>query len=164
MVVSVRPAVDGDRAAIFTVHLRAVRETCSRSYSAEQIDAWAGVLSPDNYVAALQKRVMLVATDAASVVGFGQLDPDEGEVDAVYVQPERQGEGIGRMLLSALEGQARARGIRELELSATLNAVGFYERAGYARRRTVVHRMLTGVQLACVRMVKSLKDDHPRRR
>jgi GNAT superfamily N-acetyltransferase len=155
--VNIRPAADGDRPGIHAVHVRAIRGTCSRSYSAEQVSSWAGLLSPDSYTIVLQTRIMVVATDGAMVVGFGQLNPDTAEVDAVYVLPERQGEGIGRMLLSDLERQARERGITTLELSATLNAADFYERAGYARQRDAIHQLPTGIELQCIRMSKRLK-------
>jgi GNAT superfamily N-acetyltransferase len=158
MAVSIRPAGDRDRPGICTVHVRAIRETCSRSYSPEQIDAWAGLLSPDSYTAVLQQRIVIVAAEGGKVVGFGQLNPDTGEVDAVYVLPERQGEGIGSMLLSDLEGRARARGIATLELSATLNAAEFYTRAGYAQRHVAVHRLPTGVELQCIRMSKQVEE------
>ena len=154
---TIRPAADGDRPAIHAVHVRAIRGTCSRSYSAEQISSWAGLLSPDSYKVVLQTRVMVVATDGTMVIGFGQLNPDIGEVDAVYVLPERQGEGIGGMVLSDLEQRARERGVTTLELSATLNAANFYERAGYARQQVAVHRLPTGVELQCIRMSKRLK-------
>ena len=154
---NVRPAADSDRPGIHAVHVRAIRETCSRSYSAEQISSWAGLLSPDSYTGVLQKRVMVVATDGAMVVAFGQLNPDTGEVDAVYVLPERQGEGIGHMVLSDLERRARERGLTTLELSATLNAADFYERAGYVRQRIAVHQLPTGVELQCIRMSKRLR-------
>ncbi len=156
MNVTLRPATADDRAGICTVHVRAIRETCSRSYSPEQVSAWAGLLSPDSYNTVLKERVLVVATDGEAVVGFGQLNPDAGEVDAVYVLPDRQGEGIGRLLLADLEARARARGIRMLELSATLNAADFYTQAGYARRRPAVHRLPTGIELECIRMTKEL--------
>jgi putative acetyltransferase len=154
--VSIRRAADGDRSGICTVHVRAIRETCSRSYSPEQISAWAGLLSPDSYTVVLQQRVIVVAADGATVIGFGQLNQDTGELDAVYVLPDRQGEGIGGMLLSELEGHARACGITTLELSATMNAAEFYERAGYAQRHAAIHRLPTGVELHCIRMSRQL--------
>jgi len=157
MTVTIRPARNADRSAMFTVHVRSIRETCSRSYSPKQIDAWIGILSPDDYTSVLQQRVMVVATDGDDLVGFAQLAPAAREVQAIYVLPERQGEGIGQLLLSELERQALARGISRLELSATLNSIGFYERAGYGQRCRAVHRMLTGVELPCVRMGKKLQ-------
>jgi GNAT superfamily N-acetyltransferase len=138
------------------VHVRAIRETCARSYPAEQVSAWVGLVSPDSYTTVLKERVLVVATDGGAIVGFGQLNPRAGEMDAVYVLPDRQGEGIGRLLLAELEAEARARNIRMVELPATLNAVPFYAQAGYTRRYVTVHRLPTGVGLGCVRMGKEL--------
>jgi len=118
MPVRIRPAVDADRSAIYTVHMRAIRETCSRSYSDQQIASWATLFSPDSYATVIKERVFIVADEEHAVVGFGQLNPEIGEVDAVYVLPERQGEGIGRLLLSNLEDAARERGLGTLTLSA----------------------------------------------
>lgn len=156
MPVSMRPATDEDRAGICEVHVRAIRETCARSYSREQIASWATLLSPDSYAQVIREHVFIVATDGSALVGFAQLDPHNGEVEAVYVLPERQGEGIGRSLLSYLEEFARARRLARLHLSATLNATAFYERAGYTRTGTTVHRLLSGVELRCIRMTKEL--------
>lgn len=149
---------------MYAVHLRAVRETCAGSYAAPQIDAWSGVLSPESYSSLLRKRLMIVAVADASVVGFGQLNPEAREIEAIYVLPDRQGQGIGRRLLAELEQRARRLGLRKLEVSATLNAVGFYERHGYLRRRVAVHRMPTGLELQCVRMAKALRDSQHDRR
>lgn len=154
----IRPAEDADRAQIFDVHLRAVRETCARSYAPHQINAWTGVLSPETYSSLLRKRLMIVAADGGRVVGFGQLNREAREIEAIYVRPDRQGQGIGRRLLGELEQHARGFGLRSIEVSATLNAVGFYERNGYSRRRVAVHRMPTGLELQCVRMAKALRD------
>ena len=156
MTLRIRRAIDSDRNAIWTAHVRAIREVCSRSYSADQIAAWAGLLSPDSYIEVIRERLLVVAEDSSGVVGFGQLDQAMGEVDAVYVLPGRQGEGIGRALLRTLEDAARSVGLERLQLSATLNAVPFYESAGYLRQGAVAHRLPTGVELECLRMSKEL--------
>ena len=44
----------------------------------------------------------------------------------------------------------------DIELSATLNAAAFYQRAGYGEQGIVVHRLPTGMELQCIRMTKSL--------
>ena len=41
-------------------------------------------------------------------------------------------------------------------LSATLNAVRFYESAEYVEEGPIVHRLPTGVELQCLRMSKEL--------
>lgn len=156
MTLSIRRAKDEDRDAIWTAHVSAIRETCSRSYSADQVAAWVGLLSPGSYAAVVRERYVVVAEDTSGVAGFGQLNQATGEVDAVYVSPGRQGEGIGATLLRSLEDAARAAGLETLHLSATLNAEAFYERAGYVKERATVHRLPNGVELQCVRMSKTL--------
>jgi GNAT superfamily N-acetyltransferase len=47
--------------------------------------------------------------------------------DAVFVAPEHHREGIGRALVKRLVEDARAAGLRRLRVSASLDAVGFYE-------------------------------------
>ena len=156
MTVRIRQAMDDDRQGIWAVHVRAIREVCSHSYSAEQVASWAGLLSPDSYAGVLRERFVLVAEDKGGIAGFGQLNQASGQVEAVYVLPDRQGEGIGRALLLALEDKARAAGLKRLQLSATLNAVPFYERAGYVEEGSTVHRLPNGVELQCLRMSKDL--------
>jgi ribosomal protein S18 acetylase RimI-like enzyme len=87
-----------------------------------------------------------VAEDGHGVVGFvtygpyrvGQspekLDPDVGEVLAIYVDPARQGEGAGRALLDAAVEAFRSDGVAEVRLWVlTENAPSrrFYERYGF---------------------------------
>lgn len=153
---SVRRATDEDRQGIWTVHVRAIREVCSRSYSADQVTSWVGLLSPDSYVLVVRERFLVVAEDTGEIVGFGQLNQTNGEVEAVYVLPGRQGEGIGGQLLRSLDDAARAAGLKTLHLSATLNAVRFYESAAYVEEGSIVHRLPTGVELQCLRMSKEL--------
>jgi GNAT superfamily N-acetyltransferase len=61
------------------------------------------------------------------------LGLEAAEVYTFFVAPDRQGRGVGRTLLRFAEELARKRGIRELRVSASLTAVGFYERLGYRR-------------------------------
>jgi len=156
MTLSIRRATDHDRQGIWNVHVRAISEVCSRSYSDKQITSWAGLLSPDSYVAVVRDRFLVVAEDSAGIIGFGQLNQASGEVEAVYVLPERQREGIGGALLRSLEDAAHSAGLKKLQLSATLNSVPFYRRAGYVEEGSTEHRLPSGVELPCVRMSKEL--------
>ncbi len=56
---------------------------------------------------------------------------EDDTISGFFVAPDRQGHGIGRQLLEFMEGKARQKGLRALRLSASLTAVGFYERLGY---------------------------------
>lgn len=71
------------------------------------------------------------------VVGCALLRPDYpekgcGKVMQVAVDAQRQGEGIGRQLIIAVESYAFGRlGLGELFCHAQLSAVPFYERLGW---------------------------------
>ena len=64
------------------------------------------------------------------VLGTGRLLPD-GHVGRMAVLRAARGTGVGSALLQALMRAARARGDREVVLSAQTHAVPFYERFGF---------------------------------
>lgn len=151
----IRPAVDADRPAICRVHQAAARQLAARSYSSEQIEAWVGSLTPESYANVMRTHAIVVAEDERrNVIGFGQLDPARGEIDAVYVDPSAARSGVGTALLGALEQIARNCGIFHLHLIATLNAVAFYSRAGYERECDTTYRTLAGIDMPVVSMAK----------
>ena len=79
-----------------------------------------------------------IATDGAAVVGLGRIVGDGAFYNFVVdliVRPEAQGRGVGRMLLSTLEGEvADGSSTRVLQLLADEDVTPFYESLGYMRR------------------------------
>jgi predicted GNAT family N-acyltransferase len=63
-------------------------------------------------------------------VATGRLLPD-GHIGRMAVRREARGRGAGAAVLEALMAAARARGEREVALSAQTHAIAFYERAGF---------------------------------
>ncbi len=145
------------------------------AYDERQVTAWAHVDDPV-YPVDDPGQLLLVAevdgedgeavdgddgdeSDGAPVfAGVGHVAPAEEEVYAVYVHPDHAREGVGTALLEELEAAARDRGCDRLGLTASRNAVPFYEAAGYERTGSVEHDP-TGphdVTLECVRMRKRL--------
>lgn len=144
--VEVREAEPADRRAIRDVHVASVRGLAADSYDDAVIEAWTGDEDRDPSVYAVddEDAVFLVADDGGGVVGFGELadGPDatasydvvaDAEIGAVYVAPDRAGEGVGSALLRELETRARPRGVSTVVLTASVNAVAFYEHHGYER-------------------------------
>lgn len=72
-----------------------------------------------------------LALDAQGrVLGTGRLLPD-GHIGRMAVLQSARGQGVGTALLRALLQAARARGDREVVLSAQTHAMPFYEKAGF---------------------------------
>jgi putative acetyltransferase len=154
--VKVRSATPADAESIWKVHGESIRALCRDRYRPEEIAAWIAVRNPESYRVALKSRELFVAEEVGAIVGFGQLDPAKGEVEACYVAPAATGGGVGSALLARMEDAVRRRGHAIVRLNATLNAESFYAARGYRRLGPAVHRVSGAVELACVRMEKAL--------
>ena len=153
--ITIRRAAQEDIKSIWNVHIRAIQEICKSHYSQKEIEDWSEVLKPTRYSEPIKRGSFFVAVDDNVIVGFGNLNQDSGEIEAVYVAPEYVGRGVGREILRALESVAREVGLTVLRLSSSLNAVQFYENAGY-RRQKQKRYLLPCEMVACLSMVKEL--------
>ena len=81
----------------------------------------------------------LAARCGGRLVGVGAMVVREsliGEIKSMYVCEQMRGQGIGRLIIQALEASARRRGIACLRLETGLNqpeALALYETSGYRR-------------------------------
>lgn len=151
----IRRATLDDRQAIYEIQRSAILETCRRSYPEEDVTVWAGLLSPDSYHA-IRDRYFVVAEREGRIEGFGQLNEQEGEVEAIYVSPSASGRGAGSAILQHLEERARQCGLKELKVRSTLNAESFYARHGYQHLALTRYRLVPSLMLNCVEMRKRL--------
>ena len=156
---ALRPALPEDRVLIWTLHTAAIRRLCSTHYSPAQIEAWAGFLTPERYAAVVvdPHRHVIVATDNTALVGFGQYHPGAAEIEAIYVHPEHVRSGVGKAILQHFERLARGAGVNAMVLTATLNAVPFYQHHGFQLVAFAELDHPSGVRLRCANMSKPLK-------
>ena len=155
--VTIRLATAQDNEAISRVHMAAIRESCSSHYDERQIEAWASKRTPEFYQRVLATQELFVAERHGEVVGFGQIDLESGMAVALYIAPEAAGGGVGSAMLDHLEALVRQQGWRHVHLTASLNAVPFFEKRGYHRVRPFRHQVATDVYLDWVDMKKSFQ-------
>lgn len=62
--------------------------------------------TPMRLIEELQSLFAITCCDDQMVLGFGALDHARGEIKRVYIDPQRQHQGIGRAVMEALEGEA----------------------------------------------------------
>ena len=110
---------------------------------AEQLDTYGFADPPDRDVAGdyvEPSGMLLVAYTAedepVGCGGYRTYDPAEqtAEIRKMYVHPSARGKGLGHQILSKLEGEAAARGARQMLLeTGALNtaAIGLYTASGY---------------------------------
>ncbi len=158
---TLRAARESDAQALWSVHARAVRISAATHYGQDELDAWAERSRPESYAGAMRTKSMIVAEirtpEGPRIAGFAQLQPDEGIVEAIYVDPDFARQGVGRALFAELERIARARGLPGLTVEASLNSAPFYAALGCVRRAIDRHELAPGVHIACVVMDKRLR-------
>ncbi|PSO51029.1 MAG: hypothetical protein BRC40_04740 [Cyanobacteria bacterium QH_8_48_120] len=153
--VSVRKAQPDDAEQMHDVHVWSVKMLCTGDYTPEQIETWVGKLNPEKRRQRMRETeaIIFVAEKEEKIVGFSSLS--EKKVRAVYVHPGYTRQGVGTILLDAVEREAMAHHIQKLELQASVTAVSFYQARGYKLVERS-HYMLSGVEIPCAYLEKSL--------
>jgi putative acetyltransferase len=155
-VLTIRRAKREDCPSIARVHTCAVMAIPAGYYTPEEIASWAIPREVESYEHSIDDKEFYVAAEDELIVGFGVLNRESQVIEAIYVTPEAKGLGVGLKLLQKLEERGRDLGLKALHLNASLNAVGFYKRAGFVAQAEAKYRLPTGIEIRCVPMVKEL--------
>lgn len=103
-------------------------------------------------------RRALYGGDQAKPSDDSLLDPqsDAARIRAFFVDPSCARQGLGRMLLTHCEAEARAAGFRRVELMATLPGVPLYRALGYHEVEPIRHELPDGARADFIRMARLL--------
>ena len=134
---TIRPAHDDDAGDISAVILRTLRETNAKDYPGDIIESVARSFTPDAVRRLIDKRTVFVAVIGGRVVGTSSLDGSV--VRTVFVSPEVQRRGIGKLLMAAVERTARERNIVSLTVASSVSAETFYTQLGFTALRDSYH-------------------------
>jgi ribosomal-protein-alanine N-acetyltransferase len=77
---------------------------------------------------------IMLAHNGGTIVGWGAREKLDEFITDLWVDPDHQGEGAGKLLLAALEQDMLAAGYKHAELETHVKntpAIGFYEYSGY---------------------------------
>ncbi|MGE8326822.1 GNAT family N-acetyltransferase [Pseudomonas urmiensis] len=151
----IRRATRDDAQIAFDIRRLAIRAQCIGPYSQQDMLAWTRGSLNEWFTDLVQQHFQLVCAQGR-VVATGMLDVEEGEIGAIFVHPEFMGRGIGRLLIEHLEGLALEANLAQIKLDATLNAVAFYRACGFVGEQRSIYQSPSGLQLACVPMLKVL--------
>lgn len=166
---NLRPAVPDDAMAVAHVHVRAWQVAYRGLMPAEYL---AGLRPEDrapryDFAAGdLARPGTLVAIEADTVLGFATIsaarDEDaigQGELCALYVEPDCWGRGIGQALASAARGDLYRQGFRQAMLwvvAGNARAERFYRADGWTRDGLQRARQFWNVHVDTVRYSRAL--------
>ncbi len=107
-------------------------------HSAQLYPAKSNHHMPLDALRAPNVRFLVARNGSGRAVGTGALALNGAwaELKRMWVIPQARGLGVSKIILTALEAQARAEGVRTLRLetgAANRAALGLYTRAGFTR-------------------------------
>jgi len=132
---ALRPFLPADVPLLAEIFRASVEELTGDDYSADQQEAWAALADDQAaFGARLAGALTVLGTLDGSPVGFGSLAGNE-HLDMLYVHPAAAGQGVGTMLVDALEKLAAARGSRRLTAEVSDSAQDFFRRRGFTPKQ-----------------------------
>ncbi len=126
---------------------RVVAETVEISNSADYPPEYIAALKQSHNAEVLKQRAkeghMYVICDGEKIVGTGTIAPfwgseTESILLTIFVLPDYQGRGLGRLLIETLEQDEYAKRASRIEIPASLTAVNFYRHLGYDYKNGVI--------------------------
>ena len=152
---ALRPFLPRDAPLLAEIFRASIAELTGDDYNEGQQEAWAAIADDAGaFAARLAAALTLLGTIDGSPVGFASLAGTE-RVAMVYVHPAAARQGVGTMLIDALEKLAAARGAARLTADVSDSAQDFFRRRGFvATQRNTIE--LGGEWLANTTMEKRL--------
>jgi putative acetyltransferase len=136
---ALRPFLIEDTPLLADIFRASITDLTAEDYSERQQEAWiSSVEDEEAFAKRLGAQLTLIATLNGSPVGFAALQNNE-TIDMLYVHPAATGQGVGAMLVDALEKLAGARGTKKLRADVSDSAQDFFKKRGFVpwRRNTV---------------------------
>lgn len=158
---SLRPFLPADAPMLAAIFRASVEDLTADDYNEDQRQAWASVAEDEGaFGRRLAGLLTLVVTIDGAPAAFASLKGNE-KIDMVYVYPTVARQGLGTMLVEALEKLSRGRGATRLTVDASDTSRVFFEARGFKpQHRNVVP--LNGEWLANTTLEKHFGPDAKR--
>lgn len=133
--ITIRRFEASDAKVVSDIICRNLLEINIKDYSIEAMKVLCTFNTPEVLIVKSKERHSYVAVMGDGIVGTGSIGmEDEAQVSmihTVFIVPERQGEGIGRHILNALEKDVFFTTSKRVKACASITALGFYLKMGY---------------------------------
>ena len=132
----IRRFEETDADAVSRLIIETIRISNTKDYSAEMMEELVKREQPADVLNRASWTHFYVVESDDRIVGCGAIGPywdkqDESSLFTIFVLPEYQGKGIGRMIVETLEKDEYALRSKRIEIPASITGLPFYQRMGY---------------------------------
>jgi len=131
-----------DAEEISALIAKTLRTTNIKDYSEEYIENDIKMLSSSNIIERASWMHFYVVCDKDVIIGCGAIGSywgkeDESSLFNIFVLPEYQGKGVGRMIIETLEKDEIFLRAKRVEIPASITACEFYKKMGYTYKNDI---------------------------
>lgn len=133
---TLRSYLPGDEAAMAELVAYTLRVSNQSDYAPAYLKKIAESHSAAYFAERAKDSHFYVICHGSKIVGCGGVTGYRGSTDesyliSVFVHPDYQKKGLGRMILEALEADENFTRAKRTELASSITAAGFYRKLGY---------------------------------
>lgn len=153
-----RKLSEEDIPVLQTLFRETVLHVNARDYTREEVEDWASCGESAEHMKDLLARndYVAVLNEQGEIIGFSSMNA-EGYLHSLFVHKDYQRDGVGSLLVSAVEQRAREYGVSEITAEVSLTARPFFEKRGYEVMK-IQKRRANRLKLTNFVMCKRLKD------
>ena len=135
-VVTMRRFEEKDAEEVAELLHKTMAECNSKDYSEDMVQKLIEYETPEHLKDRNTWTHFYVAEADNKIIGCGQIGPywgkeDESSLFTIFVLPEYQGKGIGRLIIETLENDEFFLRAKRIEIPASITGVPFYLKMGY---------------------------------
>ncbi|GGB03548.1 GNAT family N-acetyltransferase [Macrococcus hajekii] len=136
MDLNIKPFFTEDASEVAHLIRRATLETNINDYSQEDLEREISKITVESIIERASWTHFYVFRDADKIIATGAIGPywdslTESSFFTIFVLPEYQGKGIGRLIIETLENDDLYKRADRIEIPASITAVPFYQKFGY---------------------------------
>ena len=133
---NIRRFKESDAAAVSAVIIKTLRISNVKDYPAELMEEIVKSMQPQNILERAGWTHFYVVEDNGQIIGCGSIGPywgkeDESSLFTIFVLPEYQGKGVGRLIMETLENDEFFLRAKRIEIPASITGCQFYRKFGY---------------------------------
>ena len=125
-----------DAEAVSALVIKTVRISNTKDYPAELMEEVVKSQQPQNILERASWTHFYVVENDGQIIGCGAIGPywgkeDESSLFTIFVLPEYQGKGVGRLIIETLEKDEYFLRAKRIEIPSSITACRFYRKFGY---------------------------------
>ena len=133
---NVRRIEDSDAKAVSDLIRKTISISNKKDYPEDIMDQLIEIETPEHVLERASWTHFYVVLEGDDIIGCGAIGPywgkeDESSLFTIFVDPDRQCKGVGRLIMNTLENDEYFLRARRIEIPASVTGVPFYLKMGY---------------------------------